>query len=194
MACAKFVAIWMESEQNETCFQFDMMTSSNGNIFRVTGPLFGEFTCHRWIPLTKTSDAELWCFLWSASWRNGWVNVREAGDLRRHRAHYDVIVMALRWKTASDLDTWATLEKRWYQIIPETTLPWYQPDTTKKTLPLKFVENAYFFIKELQCRVQNFTHWDTGGCRPGDAVMFCCVVIQSSSPLLRYLLLMLWLP
>ena len=43
-----------------------MMTSSNGNIFRVTGPLWGEFTGHRWIPLTKASDAELWCFLWSA--------------------------------------------------------------------------------------------------------------------------------
>ena len=26
-------------------------------------------------------------------WINGWVNNREAGDLRRHRAHYDVIVM-----------------------------------------------------------------------------------------------------
>ena len=25
---------------------------------------------------------------------NGWVNNREAGDLRRHRAHYDVIVMS----------------------------------------------------------------------------------------------------
>ena len=43
-----------------------MMTSSNGNIFRVTGPLCEEFTGHRWIPLTKASDAELWCFLWSA--------------------------------------------------------------------------------------------------------------------------------
>ena len=26
------------------------------------------------------------------AWINGWVNNREAGDLRRHRAHYDVIV------------------------------------------------------------------------------------------------------
>ena len=43
------------------------MTSSNGNIFRVTGPLCGEFTGRRWIPLTKASDAELWCFLWSLS-------------------------------------------------------------------------------------------------------------------------------
>ena len=25
---------------------------------------------------------------------NGWVNNREAGDLRRHRFHYDVIVMS----------------------------------------------------------------------------------------------------
>ena len=36
------------------------------DIFRVTGPLWGESTGHRWITLTKTSDAELWCFLWSA--------------------------------------------------------------------------------------------------------------------------------
>ena len=39
-----------------------MMTSSNGHIFRVTGLWCGEFTGHRWIPLTKASDAELWCF------------------------------------------------------------------------------------------------------------------------------------
>ena len=43
-----------------------MITSLNGNIFRVTGPLWGEFTGHWWIPLTKASNAELWCFLWSA--------------------------------------------------------------------------------------------------------------------------------
>ena len=43
-----------------------MMTSSNGNIFRATGHLCGAFTGRRWIPGTKTSDAELWCFLLSA--------------------------------------------------------------------------------------------------------------------------------
>ena len=69
-----------------------MMTSSNGKIFRVS-PLFGEFTGPRWIPRTQASDAELWWFLWSAPWINGWVNNGEAGDLRHHRAHYDVIVM-----------------------------------------------------------------------------------------------------
>ena len=41
---------------------FHMMTSSNGNIFRITDPLCGEFTNHRWIPLTKANDTELWCF------------------------------------------------------------------------------------------------------------------------------------
>ena len=30
-------------------------------------------------------------------WINDWVNNREAGDLRRYRAHYDVIVMRLHW-------------------------------------------------------------------------------------------------
>ena len=42
------------------------MTLSNENIFRVTGPLRGETTGHRWIPLTKASDAEHWYFLWCA--------------------------------------------------------------------------------------------------------------------------------
>ena len=37
--------------------QMDKMTSSNGNIFPRP----------RWIPRTKASDAELLCFLWSAS-------------------------------------------------------------------------------------------------------------------------------
>ena len=45
--------------------QMYMMTSSNGNIFRVTGHLCGEFPGHWWIPHTKASDAELWRFLWS---------------------------------------------------------------------------------------------------------------------------------
>ena len=43
-----------------TVHRMSMMTSSNGNIFRVTGPLCGEFTGHWWIPLKKASDAELW--------------------------------------------------------------------------------------------------------------------------------------
>ena len=73
-------------------FRYFMMASSNGNILRVTGHLCGEFTSHRWIPRTKASDAELWCFF-ICVWINNWVNNREAGDLRRYRAYYDVTVM-----------------------------------------------------------------------------------------------------
>ena len=40
------------------------MTSSSGNIFRVTGPLWGDATCEQWIPLTKASDAELCCLFY----------------------------------------------------------------------------------------------------------------------------------
>ena len=41
-----------------------MITSSHGGVFRITDSLWGESTGHRWIPLTKASDAELWCFHW----------------------------------------------------------------------------------------------------------------------------------
>ena len=47
----------------------------------------------RWIPRTKVSDAELFMFSLVCVWINNWVNNRVAGDLRRHRAHYDVTVM-----------------------------------------------------------------------------------------------------
>ena len=39
-------------------------------------------------------------FLWSAPWINGWVNNGEAGNLRRHLAHYDAIVMIFGWTIA----------------------------------------------------------------------------------------------
>ena len=66
-----------------------MMTSSNGNIFPVTGHLCGEFTGQRWIPHRR--GALMCSFI--CVWINSRVNTHEAGDLRRYRAHYDVIVM-----------------------------------------------------------------------------------------------------
>ena len=50
-------------------------------------PVTGEFPTQR--PVTRSFDVFLIC-----TWINGWVNNREAVDLRRHRAHYDVIVMS----------------------------------------------------------------------------------------------------
>ena len=45
-------------------------------------------------PLTKASEAELLCYLWSASTKC-WANNRNCGDLRAHRAHYDVTIMII---------------------------------------------------------------------------------------------------
>ena len=60
------VTSWVGQYQCCTSLVDISMTSSNEYIFRFTGLLWGESTGHRWIPLTKASDAELWCFLWSA--------------------------------------------------------------------------------------------------------------------------------
>ena len=72
-------------------FASAMMTSWNGNIFRVTGHLCGKFT-----PVNSPHKGQ-WrgalMFSLICVWINGWVNKREAGDVRRHRAQYDVIVM-----------------------------------------------------------------------------------------------------
>ena len=78
-----------------------MMTSSNVNILRVTGRLCGEFIDHRWILRTKASDAELYNEV--------------AGDLRRHRAHYDVIVMN-DWIWPTRITMWIVSARRQYAI------------------------------------------------------------------------------
>ena len=53
-------------------------------------------------------------------WINGWVNNREARDLRRHRAHYDVTVVlhrvALRTLVDASLIQWRHVSAKMYQI------------------------------------------------------------------------------
>ena len=51
-------------------------------------PVPGEFPAQR--PVTRSFDV---FFKLICVWINGWVNNREAGDLRRYRAHYDVTLM-----------------------------------------------------------------------------------------------------
>ena len=75
----------LRSERNGRC----MMTSSNGNIFRVTGPLSPVNFPHK----GQWRGALMFSLI--CAWINAWVNNREAGDLRRYRAHCDVTVMDL---------------------------------------------------------------------------------------------------
>ena len=49
-------------------------------------PVAGDFPSQR--PVTRNSE-----FFFICAWINDCVNYRESGDLRRHRAYYDVIVM-----------------------------------------------------------------------------------------------------
>ena len=69
------------------------MMSSNGNIFSVTGPSWGE-SGDRWIPLTKASDAELWC-----AWTKGWANNRDAGDFVKVLVYqyHGFMTQGLKW-------------------------------------------------------------------------------------------------
>ena len=87
-----------------------MMTSSNGNIFHVTGPLCGEFTGHRWFPsqrrVTRSFDVFFNLFLnkrlSKQSW--GWWFETSSHPLWRHcivsilgiHSNLDIL-----WKTCS---------------------------------------------------------------------------------------------
>ena len=83
---ASGLSIWRAHISVRICLHDDVIKWKH---FRVTGPLCGEFTRHRWIPLTKASGAELWCFLSSInkrlskqSW--GWWFERPSFSLWRH--------------------------------------------------------------------------------------------------------------
>ena len=67
-----------------------MMTSSNGSIFRVSGPspVTGEFPSQRSVTRSFNVFFDL-CLIWA--------NNRGVGDLRHHRAHYDVTVMIMKY-------------------------------------------------------------------------------------------------
>ena len=41
------------------------MLPSSMEAFPPYWPMLGESTGHRWITLTKASDAMFWCFIWS---------------------------------------------------------------------------------------------------------------------------------
>ena len=71
---------------------FVMMTSSNGTIFRVTGPLWGEPLVIGGFPHKGSWHDDL-VFSLTWAWINGSANNRDAGDLRRHCVHYDVTTL-----------------------------------------------------------------------------------------------------
>ena len=77
---------WLQSNNIFT------MTSSNGNIFRVTGPLCGEFTGPGEFPAQRPVTRSFDVFF-DLRLNKRLSKQREAGDLRRNSSHYDVIIM-----------------------------------------------------------------------------------------------------
>ena len=56
---------------------------------------------------------------------NGWVNNGEAGDLRRHGVHYDVIIMIIVWANIKE------------NIKVRVTDPLWRESTGHRWIPLK---------------------------------------------------------
>ena len=106
--------------------QDSMMTSSNGNIFRVAGPLCGNSPVTGEFP-SQGQWRGAWMISLICAWTNGWVNNRDACDLRCHRAHYDISVMwifsftkiLLKLSLAGSLSPWA-----WVEEMPISWLGW----------------------------------------------------------------------
>ena len=101
-----------------------MMTSSNGNIFRVTGPLCGEVTGHRWIPLTKASDAGFDVFydrrlnkrLSTQPW--GWLFETPSCSLWRHPNGF-LLFTRRRWWMMDYCVTWEYILSSRTGVEPE---------------------------------------------------------------------------
>ena len=85
--------------------QFLMMTSSNGNISRVTDSSCGVFTDHRWIPLTKPVTRSFDVFFdlqlnkrLSKQSRRRWLDTPSCSSLRHYKpAHHSMPVLTIPW-------------------------------------------------------------------------------------------------
>ena len=138
-----------------------MKMSSNGNIFRVTGPLCvnspatGEFPAQR--PVTRSFGVFFIC-----AWIKGWVNNlnnREAGDLRRH---YDIIVMN---SDKSDVNIWVILVVNIFSLLcVYVSLQWRhnERDGVWNHRRLNCLLNCYFRRRSQQ-NIKAPPHWPLWG-------------------------------
>ena len=130
------------------------MTSSNGKF----SALLAHCAGYSPVPVNSPHKGQ-WrgalMFSLICVWINGWVNNREAGDLRHHRAHYDVIVMYTQpltmqrvvvvivddvlwnigYPSETHLKSWSapTVEHRWGLLSQQ--LPRYPGETNLACLP-----------------------------------------------------------
>ena len=81
-------------------------------------PRYWPFVCGiHWSPVNSLHKGQWRVALMFSSicaWINEWVNNREAGDLRRHRVQYDLIVMNVKWYRIRFYMTWYDMR---YDVI-----------------------------------------------------------------------------
>ena len=106
-SCGRMLVIADYKGRIDSCLSEDMflclamMTSSNGNNFRVTGPFMFVRGINR-SPVNSPHKGQWHValkFSFICAWTNGCANNRDAGDFTRHRAHYDVTVMLCSYTT-----------------------------------------------------------------------------------------------
>ena len=90
-----WIRLWTCSWEPTQLYALTLITARNVTLIVIPmdarlGAL--QTNCQRKLP----EYHQIWICLWYmmiCTWINGWVSSREAGDLRRHHAHYDVTVM-----------------------------------------------------------------------------------------------------
>ena len=120
----------------------------------------GEFPSQRPVTQSRLMFPLIW------DWINGWVNNREAGDLRRHRTQYDATVMPYMWHLAkisvgksfsSDVQC-VSCRSNLVQTTSEEVFilsPWLLSCSIPITKESYAVQCLFLYTKDLN------THWHT---------------------------------
>ena len=116
-------------------------------------PVTGDFLAQK--PGTLSFDVSMIC-----AWLKGWVNKREAGDLRRHHAHYDVTVMHF-----VQILFLCTLDRYWFTITQITHISGYKANA----IYIYWVDNISIAIS-----LSTITddQWADAGCFKGSEHFF----------------------
>ena len=106
-------------------------------------PVIGEFPSQ-----SQWRGALIFSLIWA--WTNGWANLWDACDLRRHRAHYDVTVMTKQrlFFVKSDISSrliWTTILTACRVVVRRTDLGLRpgQPDFATRASSLRGCSNSH---------------------------------------------------
>ena len=108
------------------------------------------------------------------AWTNVWANNGDAGDLRRHRAHYDVIVMTWKFPLPSSLvqecsnSSALAMESLQSCTKPSKREVWHLPQYVELCFPYRPKHNVFPMLYDL-CRDHSgfvLSQWETSlvGC------------------------------